>query len=183
MSNIYTSIDQLIGNTPLLELTSLEDSQKLDATILAKVESFNPGGSVKDRIAKAMLDAAEKTGKLTKETTIIEPTSGNTGIGLSMMAAARGYKLIIVMPETMSVEALITVSSRHNFLIRLILKSIIKQLDLKSGTQLKETLIFLWLESELVGLLLELEHSLKKKIQTSKLWLLNQLTLLSYLLE
>ncbi|MGX6970127.1 cysteine synthase A [Vagococcus bubulae] len=104
MSNIYTSIDQLIGNTPLLELTSLEDSQKLDATILAKVESFNPGGSVKDRIAKAMLDAAEKTGKLTKETTIIEPTSGNTGIGLSMMAAARGYKLIIVMPETMSVE-------------------------------------------------------------------------------
>ena len=104
MPNIYTSIDQLIGNTPLLELTSLEDSQKLDATILAKLESFNPGGSVKDRIAKAMLDAAEKTGKLTKETTIIEPTSGNTGIGLSMMAAARGYKLIIVMPETMSVE-------------------------------------------------------------------------------
>lgn len=104
MPNIYTSIDQLIGNTPLLELTSLEDSQKLDATILAKLESFNPGGSVKDRIAKAMLDAAEKAGKLTKETTIIEPTSGNTGIGLAMMAAARDYKLIIVMPETMSVE-------------------------------------------------------------------------------
>lgn len=104
MSNIYTSVDQLIGNTPLLELTSLEDSQKLDATILAKIESFNPGGSVKDRIAKAMLDAAEKAGKLTKETTIIEPTSGNTGIGLAMMSAARGYKLIIVMPETMSVE-------------------------------------------------------------------------------
>lgn len=104
MSNIYTSVDQLIGNTPLLELTSLEDSQKLDATILAKIESCNPGGSVKDRIAKAMLDAAEKAGKLTKETTIIEPTSGNTGIGLAMMSAARGYKLIIVMPETMSVE-------------------------------------------------------------------------------
>ena len=82
----------------------MEDSQKLDATILAKIESFNPGGSVKDRIAKAMLDAAEKAGKLTKETTIIEPTSGNTGIGLAMMSAARGYKLIIVMPETMSVE-------------------------------------------------------------------------------
>ncbi|UUV98176.1 cysteine synthase A [Vagococcus luciliae] len=104
MSNIYTSVDQLIGNTPLLELTSIENTQNIEATILAKVESFNPGGSVKDRIAKAMLDAAEKAGKLTKETTIIEPTSGNTGIGLAMMAAARGYKLIIVMPETMSVE-------------------------------------------------------------------------------
>lgn len=104
MSNIYTSVDQLIGNTPLLELTSIKNTQNIEATILAKVESFNPGGSVKDRIAKAMLDAAEKAGKLTKETTIIEPTSGNTGIGLAMMAAARGYKLIIVMPETMSVE-------------------------------------------------------------------------------
>ncbi|MGY3704530.1 cysteine synthase A [Vagococcus martis] len=104
MTQIYTSIDELIGKTPLLELKGIENKLGLDATILAKVEYFNPAGSVKDRIAKAMLDTAEKSGVLTKETTIIEPTSGNTGIGLSMMAAARGYKLIIVMPETMSVE-------------------------------------------------------------------------------
>lgn len=104
MTSIYQSIDQLIGNTPLVELSSIEGSLNLSATILAKVESFNPAGSVKDRIAKAMLDNAEKNGTLTKDTTIIEPTSGNTGIGLSMMAAARGYKLIIVMPETMSIE-------------------------------------------------------------------------------
>ena len=104
MTSIYQSIDQLIGNTPLVELSSIEGSLNLSATILAKVESFNPAGSVKDRIAKAMLDNAEKNGTITKDTTIIEPTSGNTGIGLSMMAAARGYKLIIVMPETMSIE-------------------------------------------------------------------------------
>ena len=104
MTKIYTSIDELIGKTPLLELKGIENKLGLDATILAKVEYFNPAGSVKDRIAKAMLDTAEKSGVLTKDTTIIEPTSGNTGIGLSMMAAARGYKLIIVMPETMSVE-------------------------------------------------------------------------------
>lgn len=104
MTKIYTSIDELIGKTPLLELKGIENKLDLNATILAKVEYFNPAGSVKDRIAKAMLDTAEKSGVLTKDTTIIEPTSGNTGIGLSMMAAARGYKLIIVMPETMSVE-------------------------------------------------------------------------------
>lgn len=104
MTKIYTSIDELIGKTPLLELKGIENKLGLDATILAKVEYFNPAGSVKDRIAKAMLDTAEKSGVLTKDTTIIEPTSGNTGIGLSMMAATRGYKLIIVMPETMSVE-------------------------------------------------------------------------------
>ncbi|MGX4687564.1 cysteine synthase A [Vagococcus sp. JNUCC 83] len=104
MTTIYQSIDQLIGHTPLVELSSIENKLNMNATILAKVESFNPAGSVKDRIAKAMLDTAEKNGSLTKDTTIIEPTSGNTGIGLSMMAAARGYKLIIVMPETMSIE-------------------------------------------------------------------------------
>ena len=104
MSNIYTSADQLIGNTPLLELTHIEAAEGLEAKLLAKLEYFNPAGSVKDRIAKAMLDDAEAAGKLNKDTTIIEPTSGNTGIGLASVAAARGYKIIIVMPETMSVE-------------------------------------------------------------------------------
>ena len=104
MSNIYTSADQLIGKTPLLELTHIEKELNLKARILAKLEYFNPAGSVKDRIAKAMLDDAEAAGKLNKDTTIIEPTSGNTGIGLASVAAARGYKIIIVMPETMSVE-------------------------------------------------------------------------------
>ena len=102
MSKIYTSADQLIGHTPLLELTHIEDG--LGAKILAKLEYFNPAGSVKDRIAKAMLDDAEKSGKLKKGAVIIEPTSGNTGIGLASVAAARGYRIIIVMPETMSVE-------------------------------------------------------------------------------
>ena len=102
MSRIYTSADQLIGHTPLLELTHIEKG--LGATILAKLEYFNPAGSVKDRIAKAMLDDAEKSGKLKKGAVIIEPTSGNTGIGLASVAAARGYRIIIVMPETMSVE-------------------------------------------------------------------------------
>ena len=104
MANIYTSADQLIGHTPLLELKGIEKELGLKARILAKLEYFNPAGSVKDRIAKAMLDDAEAQGKLNKDTTIIEPTSGNTGIGLASVAAARGYRIIIVMPETMSVE-------------------------------------------------------------------------------
>ncbi|MBO7131506.1 MAG: cysteine synthase family protein, partial [Fibrobacterales bacterium] len=104
MSKIYTSADQLIGRTPLLELTHVEASNDLGAKILAKLEYFNPAGSVKDRIAKAMLDDAEKAGKLKPGSVIVEPTSGNTGIGLASVAAARGYRIIIVMPETMSVE-------------------------------------------------------------------------------
>ena len=104
MSKIYTSADQLIGKTPLLELVHIEKELGLEAKILAKLEYFNPAGSVKDRIAKAMLDKAEAAGKLNPDTTIIEPTSGNTGIGLASVAAARGYRIIIVMPETMSVE-------------------------------------------------------------------------------
>lgn len=104
MSNIYTSADQLIGKTPLLELTHIEKAYRLKARILAKLEYFNPAGSVKDRVAKAMIDEAEKTGKLAPGSVIIEPTSGNTGIGLAAVAAARGYRIIIVMPETMSVE-------------------------------------------------------------------------------
>ena len=104
MSKIYTSADQLIGHTPLLELTHIEKEFALKAKILAKLEYFNPAGSVKDRIARAMIDEAEKSGKLKPGSTIIEPTSGNTGIGLASVAASRGYKIIIVMPETMSVE-------------------------------------------------------------------------------
>ena len=104
MSKIYTSADQLIGRTPLLELTHIEAAEGLDAKILAKLVYFNPAGSVKDRIAKAMIDDAEATGKLKPGSVIIEPTSGNTGIGLASVAAARGYRIIIVMPETMSVE-------------------------------------------------------------------------------
>lgn len=104
MSRIYTSADQLIGKTPLLELTHIEKKYGLKAKILAKLEYFNPAGSVKDRIAKAMIDDAEKSGKLKPDSVIIEPTSGNTGIGLASVAAARGYRIIIVMPETMSVE-------------------------------------------------------------------------------
>ena len=104
MSTIYTSADQLIGKTPLLELTHIEKQYGLKAKILAKLEYFNPAGSVKDRIAKAMIDDAEVRGKLKPGSVIIEPTSGNTGIGLAAVAAARGYRIIIVMPETMSVE-------------------------------------------------------------------------------
>ena len=104
MSKIYKTADQLIGKTPLLELTHIEKEEDLKATVLAKLEYFNPAGSVKDRIAKAILDDAEARGELKPGATIIEPTSGNTGIGLSSVAAARGYKIIIVMPETMSVE-------------------------------------------------------------------------------
>lgn len=104
MSNIYTSADQLIGKTPLLELSHIEKEEKLEARILGKLEYFNPAGSVKDRIAKAMIDDAEASGKLKPGSVIIEPTSGNTGIGLASVAAARGYRIIIVMPETMSVE-------------------------------------------------------------------------------
>ena len=104
MSKIYTSADQLIGKTPLLELTHLEKELKLEAKVLAKLEYFNPTGSVKDRIAKAMIDDAEAKGALKPGSVIIEPTSGNTGIGLASVAAARGYRIIIVMPETMSVE-------------------------------------------------------------------------------
>ena len=104
MSHIYTSADQLIGKTPLLELTHLENALGLKAKLLAKLEYFNPAGSVKDRIAKAMIDDAEAKGLLKEGSVIIEPTSGNTGIGLASVAAARGYRIIIVMPETMSVE-------------------------------------------------------------------------------
>ena len=104
MSKIYTSIDQLIGHTPLLELTHIEKEQGLEAKVLAKLEYFNPAGSVKDRIAKGIIDDAEAKGLLKPGATLIEPTSGNTGIGLAAIAAARGYKIIIVMPETMSIE-------------------------------------------------------------------------------
>ena len=104
MAKVYTSADQLIGKTPLLELTHIEQEYGLKAKVLAKLEYFNPAGSVKDRVAKAILDDAEATGRLTKDSVIIEPTSGNTGIGLAAVAAARGYRIIIVMPETMSVE-------------------------------------------------------------------------------
>lgn len=104
MGKIYTSVDQLIGKTPLLELTHLEKEEGLEATVLVKLEYLNPAGSVKDRIAKAMIDDAEAKGQLAEGSVIIEPTSGNTGIGLASVAAARGYRIIIVMPETMSVE-------------------------------------------------------------------------------
>ena len=104
MSRVYTSAEQLIGKTPLLELTHIEKEYELQAKILAKLEYFNPAGSVKDRVAKAILDDAESTGRLKPNTVIIEPTSGNTGIGLASVAAARGYRMILVMPDTMSVE-------------------------------------------------------------------------------
>ena len=104
MGNIYTSVEQLIGKTPLVELTKIEKKYDLKANLLAKIEFFNPGGSVKDRVAKAMLDDAEEKGILTKDSVIIEPTSGNTGIGLALMSVARGYRCIIVMPDTMSME-------------------------------------------------------------------------------
>ena len=104
MSKIYTSADQLIGKTPLLELVHLEKEEGLNARILAKLEYLNPAGSAKDRVAKAMIDEAEASGKLKPGSVIIEPTSGNTGIGLASVAAARGYRIIIVMPETMSME-------------------------------------------------------------------------------
>ena len=104
MSRVYTSAEQLIGKTTLLELTHIEKEYELQAKILAKLEYFNPAGSVKDRVAKAILDDAESTGRLKPDTVIIEPTSGNTGIGLASVAAARGYRMILVMPDTMSVE-------------------------------------------------------------------------------
>lgn len=104
MGNIYKTADQLIGKTPLLELTHIEEKFQLKARLLAKLEYFNPGGSVKDRVAKAMIEEAEKSGELTPNSVIIEPTSGNTGIGLASVAAAKGYRTIIVMPETMSIE-------------------------------------------------------------------------------
>ena len=104
MANIYTSADQLIGKTPLLELRHIEQAQGLQARILAKLEYFNPAGSVKDRVALRMIDEAERSGALRPDSVIIEPTSGNTGIGLASVAAARGYRIIIVMPDTMSVE-------------------------------------------------------------------------------
>ncbi len=104
MAKIYTSIDQLIGRTPLLELSNIEKEEGLEARVLAKLEYFNPGGSVKDRVAKSILDDAEKKGLINQDSVIIEPTSGNTGIGLASVAAARGYRAIIVMPETMSIE-------------------------------------------------------------------------------
>ncbi len=104
MAKIYTSADQLIGRTPLLELTHIEKAYDLKAKVIAKLEYFNPAGSVKDRVAKAMIDEAEKSGRLQPDSVLIEPTSGNTGIGLAAVAAAKGYRVIIVMPETMSVE-------------------------------------------------------------------------------
>ena len=123
MSAIYTAADQLIGKTPLLELTNLEKKYGLKARIIAKLEMFNPGGSIKDRIAKAMLDDAEEKGLLKEDSVIIEPTSGNTGIGLASVAAARGYRVIIVMPETMSVER------------RIIMKAYGAELVLTDGTK------------------------------------------------
>ena len=123
MGKIYTSAEQLIGRTPLLELTHIEAAEGLQARVLAKLESFNPGGSVKDRVAKAMLDEAEAAGRLKPGSVIIEPTSGNTGIGLAMMAAARGYRAVIVMPETMSIER------------RLLLKAYGAELVLTPGSQ------------------------------------------------
>ena len=111
MSHIFTSADQLIGKTPLLELSSFEKKYDLKAKIFAKMEMFNPGGSIKDRIAKAMLDDAEEKGLVNADTVIIEPTSGNTGIGLASVAAARGYRVIIVMPDTMSVERRVTMKA------------------------------------------------------------------------
>ena len=120
---VYTSIDQLIGNTPLLELSNIEKNLDLKAKVLVKLEYFNPAGSVKDRIAKAMLDDAEAAGKLNKDSVIIEPTSGNTGVGLASVAAARGYRLIITMPETMSVER------------RLLMKAYGAELVLTDGTK------------------------------------------------
>ncbi|MGN1230835.1 MAG: PLP-dependent cysteine synthase family protein, partial [Anaerotignum sp.] len=104
MANIYKSVEELIGRTPLLELTKLEQEMGLKGTLLAKVEALNPGGSAKDRVAKRMVEDAEQAGILKAGATIIEPTSGNTGIGLAVMAAARGYRAIIVMPDTMSME-------------------------------------------------------------------------------
>ena len=104
MANIYTSAEQLVGRTPLLELTHIEKELGLKAKILAKLEYFNPAGSIKDRVAKAMIEAAEKEGKLKADSVIIEPTSGNTGIGLASVATAKGYRMIVVMPETMSME-------------------------------------------------------------------------------
>ena len=123
MSRIFTAADQLIGKTPLLELKNLEKKYGLEAKVIAKLEMFNPGGSIKDRVAKAMLDDAEKKGVLTKDSVIIEPTSGNTGIGLASVAAARGYRVIIVMPETMSVER------------RVIMKAYGAELVLTDGTK------------------------------------------------
>ena len=120
---VYTSIDQLIGNTPLLELSNIEKNLDLKAKVLVKLEYFNPAGSVKDRIAKVMLDDAEAAGKLNKDSVIIEPTSGNTGVGLASVAAARGYRLIITMPETMSVER------------RLLMKAYGAELVLTDGTK------------------------------------------------
>ena len=111
MSHIFTSADQLIGKTPLLELSNFEKKYDLKAKIFAKMEMFNPGGSIKDRIAKAMLDDAEEKGLVNADTVIIEPTSGNTGIGLASVAAARGYRVIIVMPDTMSVERRVTMKA------------------------------------------------------------------------
>ena len=104
MAKVYTSVDQLIGRTPLIELSHIEKEFNLEAKVIAKVELFNPAGSVKDRVAKSILDDAEKSGKLKKDTVIYEPTSGNTGIGIASLATARGYKAVIIMPETMSIE-------------------------------------------------------------------------------
>ena len=114
MSKIYTSIDQLVGNTPLLELSNYEKEHDLKATVLAKLEYLNPAGSVKDRIAKEMIDDAERKGILKEGSVIIEPTSGNTGIGLASIAAARGYRIIIVMPETMIFSPLFILRSRKS---------------------------------------------------------------------
>ena len=124
MSKIYTAADQLIGRTPLLELTHIEKMHGLKARILAKLEYFNPAGSVKDRIARAMIDDAEKEGRLGQDSVIIEPTSGNTGIGLAAVAAARGYRIIIVMPETMSIER------------RQLMKAYVAELVLTEGDQI-----------------------------------------------
>ena len=134
MSKIYGSVAELIGNTPLVELKHIEKKYKLEATILAKLEYLNPAGSVKDRIAKEMIEDAESKGLLKAGSTIIEPTSGNTGIGLAAIAAAKGYRLIIVLPETMSVERRNIIKALQDSLsIRLIRQHIEKLQDLKSG--------------------------------------------------
>ena len=156
MANIYTSADQLIGKTPLLELTHIEKAPGLKAKVLAKLEYFNPAGSVKDRVAKAMIDDAEEKGLLKPGSVIIEPTSGNTGIGLAAVAAARGYRIIIVMPDTMSVErrqlmkaygaelVLLSTAALQNWLVRAFWKCVPVRAPMLPTIAVMETWRPLW---------------------------------------